>query len=506
MAAVHPPDRRTPPDPGQRPGPAHRDDPAHRDSPARRTDRGGHAAGNSLRDYLAVLRERGDYVTVSAPVDPRYDLGAILSLTEAGPAVCFENVVGAEMHVVGNVLTGRRRIALGLGVEADDLAERTAEAIGRPIPVAMHRSGPCHEVEEPRGLASLPVPTFFESETGPYITAGVVLARDVDTGRANMSFARLKVIDSNHAMLGVSPRHHLGRMIRRAHENGADLPFAVAIGTHPAVLLAACLYLDFGTDELECAGALLGRPIDAVRAGHADIAVPADAEIVVEAIARAAARVPEGLVSEYHGHYHDYGDGFLVDVIRVTRREDAALHVIVPGLHGEHLLLGAVAIAAGLQRHLQQLSGNVVRVAVPLTGAGRVSAVISVTDLSPGEASRMMMACFAAVPLIRQVVLVDAPLDPWNGDAVEWARTFHARPDRDIHVFPPSQSDRSDPLARDGAVTKIGIDATTGGKARDVGWSLARPPADAMDRAVRALAGAGIATARSELVGGVLGA
>ena len=46
-----------------------------------------------------------------------------------------------------------------------------------------------------------------------------------------------------------------------ATELNQKLPIAVTLGNHPAVMLAACLYLGFGDDELVCAGALLGEPL-----------------------------------------------------------------------------------------------------------------------------------------------------------------------------------------------------------------------------------------------------
>lgn len=458
-----------------------------------------------LRSFLDRLRSSGQLTVIDETVDPDGQVGAALSLTEAGGALQFSSVAGSDLSIVGNVASTRERLAAALGVAPSGIAAALAHAIDHPVPVAVHPTGPCRQVRVDGGLAGLPIPTFFRRETGAYVTAGVVMARDVVTGRGNLSFARLKVIDDRHALLGVSPRHHLSRLIDRAGEQGRELPFAVAIGTHPAIMLAACLYLGFGDDELECAGALLGRPVDAVRVGPARIAVPRDAEVIIEGVARADRRVEEGPVSEYHGHYHDYGPGYLVEIGTVTRRPDALLQVIVPGLHGEHLVLGAVAIAAGLQHQLRAVSSAVVEVAVPLPAAGRVAAVVSVGRLRPGEGMRLIMATLAAVPLVKEVTLIDAPLDPWNSEAVAWARTFRMRPERDLHVFPPSSSDRSDPLVGTGAIAKIGIDATARDGDRDVGWELAAADPSALRAARGLLARAGVPVDRSPLVRAVMG-
>jgi 4-hydroxy-3-polyprenylbenzoate decarboxylase len=371
------------------------------------------------------------------------------------------------------------------------------------MPTRLLASGACQEVVEDVDFRTLPIPRFFERETGDYITAGVIIATDVLTGERNLSFARFKVLDDTRAMLGVSPNHHLGKMARRAEAAGMTLPIAVAIGTHPAIMLAACLYLGFGDDELECAGRLLNAPIDVVEATTSANLVPADAEIILEGVVRPAESVEEGLVSEFHGHYHDYGRGLIVDFSRLTRRRDALFQTIVPGLHQEHLLLGAVAIAAGLRAQLQRIAPEVVDVAVPDTGAGRTTAVIAVNALTPGRARQLMMACMSSVALIKQVTIVDASIDPWNTDAVEWARVFHARPERDFLIIPDARTDRSDPLSRELTLGKLGIDATAKTGERAEGWGFAQVPGDSLRRAEELLARSGIDVDRSRLLEGI---
>lgn len=457
----------------------------------------------TLRDYLLTLEGLHQLDIVTEPVDRKFDVAAALSLSEQGPAMRFDDVTGTDYKVVGNVVNTRERIGLALGVDESRIGDALLASVMRPIPTRLRDSGPCQEVVADADLHALPIPRFFQQETGAYITAGVILADDVITGQRNMSFARFKVIDERRAMLGVSPNHHLGKMAQRAAEAGRDLPIAVAIGTHPAIMLAACLYLGFGDDELECAGRLLGDSVDVVQAGGSGILVPADAEIILEGGVKPDQRTEEGLVSEFHGHYHDYGPGYIVEFARMTRRRDSLFQVILPGLHQEHLLLGAVSIAAGLRAQLQRIASNVVEVSVPDTGAGRTAAVVSVRNIKPGQARQLMMACFSAVTLIKQVVVVDHQIDPWNTDAVEWARLSHARPERDLLIVPGARTDRSDPLAQNLTVGKLGVDATQKPGERAEGWAFARVPADALERASNLLSGAGIVAQRSSLLRGI---
>jgi 4-hydroxy-3-polyprenylbenzoate decarboxylase len=354
---------------------------------------------------------------------------------------------------------------------------RLVDALDRPLALRKVSAAPCQElVVEPVDLDRLPIPWFFEHETGPYITAGAIVGRDGAQGAANLSIARLKPLGGARAMAGIAPNHHLAVLSRRAAERGETLPIAVTIGNHPAVLLASCLYLGLGADELEHAGGLLGEPVEVARTG-AGLAVPAHCELVLEGRLDPAERVAEGPVSEFHGMYEDYGMGSVVTFDRMTMRRDAIFQVIEPGRHPEHLLLGGTAIAAGLVADLRRVISDVVAVAVPEAGAGRLTAVVALSpDARPGAAQRAMFAVWASVSLIRTVTVVDSDVDPWDPAEVEWARTAYCRPDRDLLVVPGGAADRAEPLELRGRVAKLGVDATRKSADR-VDHREAAPPA-----------------------------
>jgi 4-hydroxy-3-polyprenylbenzoate decarboxylase len=331
----------------------------------------------------------------------------------------------------------------------------------------------------------LPVPQFFPAETGRYLTSGVIVARDAATGRRNLSFARLKLLGSNRAFIGIAPNHHLAVMARAAHSRGEKLGIAVTLGNHPAVLIAAALYLGLGDDELEVAGALIGESIEVVRCGSVALDVPAHCEVVLEGVIDLDEQHDEGPVSEFHGLYERYGAGAVVRFHRLTRRHDAFLQVIQPGYHPEHSLIGGVAIAAGLARRLQDAGMPVRQVAVDHGGCGRLDAVVSLKAVSlnkDGPAPKeVMTAVWGAVSLIKSVTLVDDDIDPWDPVQVEWARATRMKSDRDLHVFPGSRTDRSEPLKDGGTVAKLGIDATRKLADRE-DWTRAAPPAEILEK------------------------
>ena len=99
-----------------------------------------------------------------------------------------------------------------------------------------------------------------------------------------------------------------------------------------------------------------------------------------------------------------------------------------------------------------------------------------------------MFAVWAAVNLIKQVIVVDDDVDPWNEIRVEWARATRAKPERDFVIIPGVRADRSEPLDQGGTIGKLGIDALRKPEDRS-DWDLARPPEAARARAKEILKG-----------------
>jgi 4-hydroxy-3-polyprenylbenzoate decarboxylase len=451
----------------------------------------------SLRPFLDGLERDEALLRLSDPVDLRYAISAYLNEIWDGPAVLFERPGGGDMPVVGNLLNSIERIAAGLATTPVALQRRIIDAIDRPLKPHLVERAPCQEVviSNP-DLGMLPMPTFFEHETGPYITAGAIVARDSKNGSRNLSFARLKPLGGTRAMIGIAPNHHLAVMARAAEARGERLKIAATIGNHPAVLIAAALYLQLGDDELEVAGALLGEPIEVVRTAEGDLHVPAHCEIVLEGTLDPSELVEEGDVSEYHGLYEHYGLGYVVTFDRLTRRRDALFQVIQPGLHPEHALIGGIAIAAGLARQARQSVASVHEVAVGLGGFGRLNAVVSLKEPRPGDARKAMFAIWATVNLVKQVTVVDDDVDCWDQRQVEWAVATRMKADRDLVVVPGVRTDRSEPLEDSGVIAKLGIDATRRVADRP-DWRRAAPPQEVVDK-VRA---AQVRRAEAKVVG-----
>ncbi len=458
------------------------------DSPAAKSGINETAAAErqSLRSFLAELERERQLLRITEPVDPVFEISSYLAELAYGQAALFESVRGHRLRAVGNVLNSMERIARGLAVERASLQAKIVRAVRSPLARRLVEGAPCQEVMvvDPDLETELPVPHFFPGESGRYITAGAIVAKDTKTGGRNLSFARLKLRGGSRALIGIAPSHHLAVMARAAKARGEKLDIAVTIGNHPCVLIAAALYLNLGDDELEVAGAIFGEPIEVVACRSVELEVPAQCEIVLEGTLDPDEEEAEGKVSEFHGMYEDYGSGAIVHFHRLTRRADALYQVIQPGYYPEHTLIGGVSIAAALFRRLADAAVPVREVAVGHGGCGRLHAVVSLAQSSAGEPKKAMLTAFNSVNLVKMVTVVDADIDPWDRNDVEWAISTRMKAERDLVVVPGSRADRSEPLSGSGMTAKLGIDATRkAGDRRD--WTRALPPED-IARRVRA--------------------
>lgn len=440
----------------------------------------------SVRRILKALEESGELLRVPHPVELEHELAAYLSVLDGGPVVLFEDIAGRDMGAFGNLLNSRERLAHVLGTDIGGLHQVLADAVDqRRTPIVVDGAERSRKHTKSGEWRDLPVPKFFSGETGSYVTAGVIVAKGRSRKR-NVSFARLKILDGSHALIGIAPTHHLAALAREAASHGESLEVAVTIGNHPAVLVAAAYYLDLGDDEFEVAGALLGEPLELVRCETVDLEVPAAAEIVVEGVLDPAAVVEEGMVSEFSGLYQQYEPASVVTTRCITVRDGPMFQVILPGYSAEHVLIGAVAIAAGLERRLRRLVPSVAEVAVTPGGCGRLHAVISLHDPQDEDAAVVMREALSAVRLVKLVTVVDDDIDVHDATSVEWAFATRMKADRDLLVLPDMRSARADPLAVDSRVAKLGINATRRSADRS-SWEHATPPEGVLRQVKEAL-------------------
>jgi len=420
----------------------------------------------TFRSWLARLAGTGRLAVIRENVPLEHRLAAIAKKLDGVQAAWFPRPGGHAIPVVSGLVSKRSWIAEGLGVAESELLAAYRRAADKPLRWREVPRGeaPCQAVvhDNPDMRKLLPSPLHSEHDSAPYITAGLVIARNPATGVQNVSINRIQVNAGKRMALLMLPRH-LNAFHKEAEKKGEGLPVAVVIGVDPLTLLASQAVSPIDHDELEIAGALHGAPLPVVKCLTSEVRVPAFAEIVIEGRILPGAREPEGPFGEFPKYYSPRADREVIEVDTVTHRRDPIFHTIVPS-EMEHLLLGAVPREATLLAHLQRSFPGVLDVHLSRGGVCRYHLHVKFRKNREGEAKNLILCAFGAHYDIKQVVVVEEDVDVHSPDEVEWAVATRFQADRDLVVVSGAQGSILDPSTSlnegEGISAKMGLDAT----------------------------------------------
>jgi 2,5-furandicarboxylate decarboxylase 1 len=414
----------------------------------------------TLRDWLDHLAEHGRLAVIRPEVGLRYELAAIANHFDGEKATFFPRPGGHAVPVVSGLLGTRTWIADAMGVPHAEMLPRFSHAAANPVPWREVSSAPVQEVVHDKVdlLKLLPIPTHNELDSGPYISAGLLIARNPRTGKQNVSIHRCQVNPPDQLGILLLPRHTLA-FFDIAEAAGEPLEIAIAIGVDPLTSLASQAILPLDADELEVAGALHGKPLEVIKCQTNSVRVPASAEIVLEGRILPGKRALEGPFGEFPQYYGERAERHVAQIDRITQRRDAIFHTIVGGAN-EHLLLGAIPREATLLGTLRRNFPNVRDVHLSMGGVGRYVLYVQLKKRQEGEAKNVIMGAFAGHYDIKHVVVVDEDVDIHDPREVEWAVATRSQADRDLVVVANSQGSKLDPSSHNGVSAKMGIDAT----------------------------------------------
>jgi 2,5-furandicarboxylate decarboxylase 1 len=405
-----------------------------------------------MRAFLRALDQQGDLLEIDRPVSLD-EVGPILRQVydRQGPAVVFKNTGHAAPLVAGLYATRRHALLAFETQEGNALADLVAR-LDRRIPPRLVSAGPCQEVRltgEAIDLTAWPIPQYNRQDGGPYITAGLVVSRDPETGVHDLGHYRFQVLGRDRMAFLAQPFHRFGKHLIKAKRLRVPMKAALVLGTDPILAYTGPMQVPDDTDDYHLAGGLRGEAVAVVPALTGDYWVPAAAEVVIEFEVQDEL-AQEGPLGEYTGYYTPASPKPVARVTAITHRRQPYFQGLLTGKPvTENHILKQLPFEATLFRELRRRFPTVTDIAVPPAGGVSFHVVVAMAPRYAGEARQVGLDLLAHNSRPKWVTVVDPDIDCHNPDDVAWAVAFRTRPERDVIIVPGLPAGPLDPAVED---------------------------------------------------------
>ena len=449
---------------------------------------------SDLREFIALLEQRGELVRIKQEVDPSLEMTEISdrTLRAQGPALLFENPKGYDVPVLCNLFGTPDRVALGMGQENVSALRDVGELLAflkepEPpkglldlwekrhdfkqvlnMPVKVVKKAPCQQVVlegDQVDLDKLPIQTCWPGDAAPLVTWALAVTRGPDKERQNLGIYRMQKIAKNKLIMRWLA-HRGGALDYRAFRKknpGKPYPVAIALGADPATTLGAVTPVPDTLSEYAFAGLLRGEKTQVVKCLGNDLQVPASAEYILEGFLHGD-EAEEGPFGDHTGYYNEVETFPVFTIDRITHRENPIYHSTYTGRPPDEPAILGVALNEVFVPILKKQFPEIVDFYLPPEGCSYRMAVVSMQKQYPGHAKRVMMGVWS---FLRQfmytkfVIVTDDDVDVRNWEDVIWAMTTRMDPVRDtvmIENTPIDYLDFASPVS--GLGSKMGMDAT----------------------------------------------
>ena len=449
---------------------------------------------SDLRDFIALLEQRGELVRIKQEVDPYLEMTEISdrTLRAKGPALLFENPKGYDVPVLCNLFGTPERVALGMGQENVSALRDVGELLAflkepEPpkglldlwekrhdfkqvlnMPVKVVKKAPCQKIVlegDQVNLDQLPIQTCWPGDAAPLVTWALAITRGPEKERQNLGIYRMQKIAKNKLIMRWLA-HRGGALDYRDFQKknpGKPYPVAIALGADPATTLGAVTPVPDTLSEYAFAGLLRGEKTQVVKCIGSDLQVPASAEYILEGFLHGD-EAEEGPFGDHTGYYNEVETFPVFTIDRITHRENPIYHSTYTGRPPDEPAILGVALNEVFVPILKKQFPEIVDFYLPPEGCSYRMALVSMKKQYPGHAKRVMMGVWS---FLRQfmytkfVIVTDDDVDVRNWEDVIWAMTTRMDPVRDtvmIENTPIDYLDFASPVS--GLGSKMGMDAT----------------------------------------------
>lgn len=459
-------------------------------------------AFQSLRDFLDALQRENQLVNVRDAVWPEPDirtyLRAAADMGNNSPAVVFENIRGYRgLRIAGNIHGSWVNNAILLGMDKGATIREQffqADRLWNNLNAGELKwvdNPPCREVVVEKNInlyELIPLFRINQNDGGFYFSKACVVSRDPEDpeniDKENVGIYRLMVQGPDTIGMQGLPYHDIARHLKSAEERGLPLPVAICIGTPPLLTTMAATPLAYDQSEYKAASALMGEPLEMAKALGCNLNVPANSEYVIEGEVLPRQRFCEGPFGEFPGSYSGVRKQTRIKVHRVTHRRNPIHETLFIGKPWtEHDTLIGLWTSVPLYKQLKAEFPEVK--CVNASYQHGLTMIVS-SDVRLGGFGKTLAFRVASTPhgmsYCKNIIIVDADVDPFNLDRVMWALSTRVRADKDVSIITNTPGMPLDPCSEPaGMGCKLIIDATTPAepdRMRDI-TMIADPPGSA---------------------------
>ncbi len=453
-----------------------------------------------LREFISQLEVQNELKRIKFEVDPKLEITEISSrvLSDAGPALLFENPKNSSFPLLANLFGTTRRVAMGMGEDDIGSLRKIGELLAylrQPEPpndfksilkkaplfkqiinmgTSLARNPPCQEnkyFESDVDLTMLPIQTCWPNDAGPLVTWPLVITKGPKKNRLNIGIYRMQYLDKNKLIMrwlnhrGGAIDYHDWTM----EYPNKPYPVAVALGADPATTLGAVTPVPDTLPEYSFAGLLRGNKTLVTECitpmcKEAGLKVPATAEFILEGYISPGETAPEGPFGDHTGYYNEVEEFPVFNVTAVTHRDSPIYHSTYTGRPPDEPSILGEALNEIFIPILQKQFPEIVDFYLPPEGCSYRVAVVSINKEYAGHAKRIMFGIWS---FLRQfmytkfVIVVDSDVNARSWEDVIWAISTRMDPRRDcvfIDNTPIDYLDFASPTS--GLGSKVGLDAT----------------------------------------------
>lgn len=399
-----------------------------------------------------------DIIEITDEVSTEYEITSILK-KHPHDTLVFSNVKGSDINIISGICNTREKIANSINTSVDKITENIINATSNPTKISNIKSfDEVYTNNEDADLSKLPILKHYPKDKGKYITAGIVIAKDPESGQTNASIHRMLVHSDDELGIRIVPRQ-LYTYYKKAEELGEALEIAIAIGLSPSTLLASTTSIAISENELEVANTFKEGKLSLVKCESVDIEAP-ECEILLEGKILPNERKSEGPFVDLTDTYDKIRDEPVIKLTRMHYKDNAYYHAILPA-GNEHKLLQGLPQEPRIYNSVKNTLPTVQNVVLTEGGCCWLHAVVSIKKQTEGDAKNVMMAALSAHPSLKHCVIVDEDINIFDPVDVEYAIATRVKGDDDIFIIPKARGSSLDPVAEiDGTTTKIGVDAT----------------------------------------------